>query len=69
MQVEIINPQGQVSYRRPHTHPDVAEALHTTGYSVRFPKCGDTRLLAEIPGEFSCKVTVSPDGMTIEAEA
>lgn len=35
MQVEIINPQGNVSYRRPHNHPDVMEALSTPGYSVR----------------------------------
>ncbi len=35
MQVEIIDPQGNVSYRRPHDHPDVMEALSTPGYSVR----------------------------------
>jgi hypothetical protein len=35
MQIEIINPQGNVSYRRPHDHPDVLEALQTPGYSVR----------------------------------
>lgn len=35
MQVEIINPQGKVSYRRPHGHKDVQEALNTKGYSVR----------------------------------
>ena len=35
MQVEIIDPQGNVSYRRPHDHPDVLEALNTPGYSVR----------------------------------
>lgn len=27
MQVEIINPLGNVSYRRPHDHPDVLEAF------------------------------------------
>lgn len=35
MQVEILDPQGRVSYRRPHDHPDVMEALSTPGYSVR----------------------------------
>ena len=35
MQVEIINPQGKVAYRRPHDHPDVMEAMNTPGYSVR----------------------------------
>jgi hypothetical protein len=35
MQVEIINPQGKVAYRRPHNHPDVLEALNTPGYYVR----------------------------------
>ena len=35
MQVEIIDPQGNVSYRRPHDHPDVLEALNTPGYHVR----------------------------------
>lgn len=36
MQIEIVNPRGVVSYRRPKGHPDIAEALRTTGYSVRF---------------------------------
>lgn len=35
MIVEIVNPQGKVSYTRPHDHPDVLEALKTPGYSVR----------------------------------
>ena len=35
MIVEIVNPQGKVSYTRPHDHQDVLEALNTPGYSVR----------------------------------
>jgi hypothetical protein len=35
MQIEIIDPNGNVSYRRPNDHPDVTEALRTTGYSIR----------------------------------
>ncbi len=68
MQVEIINPMGTVSYRRPHHHPDVAEALRTQGYSVRFPLI-NTTLLHEI----GCRdgvaypVTLSTGGMTVEA--
>lgn len=48
MQVEILDPRGVVSYRRPHRHPDVAEALATEGYSVLFPGCADMSLLEEI---------------------
>lgn len=33
--VEILGPSGAVHYRRPLTHPDVDEAIRTTGYSVR----------------------------------
>ena len=34
MQVEIINPMGEVSYRRPLKDKLVTEALGTHGYSV-----------------------------------
>lgn len=69
MQVEIINPMGTVSYRRPHKHPDVAEALRTKGYSVLFPNCSDMRLLEEI----GCRdgvaypVSLGSDGMLVNA--
>lgn len=33
--VEIVAPNGQVSYRRMSDHPDVQEALRHVGYSVR----------------------------------
>jgi hypothetical protein len=32
---EIVGPSGKVHYRRPPSHPDVAEARRTPGYSVR----------------------------------
>jgi len=41
MIIEIVNPQGKVSYTRPlygkdgRLHKDVCEALNTCGYSVR----------------------------------
>lgn len=40
-QVEIINPQGRVAYRRPLGHPDVLEALQRPGYSVRKAEEGE----------------------------
>lgn len=43
MQVEIVNPLGNVSYRRPHDHPDVLEAFKTTGYSVRGEASSDKK--------------------------
>ena len=69
MQVEIINPMGVVSSRRPHDHPDVAEALRMEGYSVLFPKCTDMRLLEAI----GCRdgvaypVSIGSDGMLVDA--
>ena len=35
VQVEIVDPSGRVSYRRPLGHPDILEALARPGYSVR----------------------------------
>lgn len=35
VQVEIVDPSGCVSYRRPLGHPDILEALTRPGYSVR----------------------------------
>ena len=35
VQVEIVDPSGRVSYRRPLGHPDTLEALTRPGYSVR----------------------------------
>jgi hypothetical protein len=66
MQVEIVNPQGIVSYRRPHGHPDVAEALRTRGYSVHCPKVGMPILehLKCMDG-VAYKVVVDPTGLTI----
>lgn len=55
MQVEIINPQGNVSYRRPHDHPDVMEALSTPGYSVR---------CAEPKGEPQVRISDGLEGLT-----
>lgn len=43
MQVEIVNPMGVVSYRRPHTHTKMLRAaLMTIGYSLRFPNGGES---------------------------
>jgi hypothetical protein len=53
MQVEIINPQGVVSYRRPDGDADIAEALRTNGYTVR--------------SEFPPRVPV-PDGFELECQ-
>jgi len=69
MQVEIINPQGNVSYCRPHDHPDVAEALRTKGYSIRFPNCRDIKVLDLIPcvNDAALECTIDKDGVTMRS--
>ena len=42
IQIEIVNPNGTVSYRRPDGHSDIREALHTEGYHIRFTLPEDT---------------------------
>lgn len=48
MIVEIVNPQGKVSYTRPHEHPDVLEALKTPGYSVRCSESAEADSLQRV---------------------
>lgn len=58
MIVEIVNPQGKVSYTRPHDHPDVMEALKTPGYSVRGSEAAvadSLQRLVSLPGQPLCK--------------
>ena len=51
MIVEIINPQGKVSYQRPHNHKDVLEAFNTQGYKIRIPR-DDIEILDNLPKEW-----------------
>jgi hypothetical protein len=39
--VEIVNPSGVVSYRRPEGHPDIEEAKRAPGYTLRFANGDD----------------------------
>lgn len=59
-EAEIIGPDGDVHYRRPHDHKDIREALSTIGYSVRVPGRG-MDILNDINLESSQSYAMSVD--------
>lgn len=68
--VEILDPRGEVSYRRPVDDVAVWQALRTRGYAVRAPNTFRVKSLDELPcvSGRSHKVTIDENGVTVYAD-
>lgn len=71
MQVEILDPRGVVSYRRPSDDLAAWQALRTQGYALRVPKCNDMRVLEILPtvNGKSHHTVFDENGLTIYADS
>ena len=68
--VEILDPRGEVSYRRPVDDLAVWQALRTRGYAVRAPLTFRVKSLDEFPcvAGRSHKVVIDENGVTVYAD-
>ncbi len=72
MEVEILGPEGNVHYRRPHDHKDVREAFGAVAYSVRIAADATLRRLtifeaSSLLGDNSCRLEISDGGLVMRA--
>lgn len=68
--VEILDPRGEVSYRRPVDDLAVWQALRTRGYAVRAPNTFRVKSIDEFPcvAGRSHKVVIDANGVTVYAD-